>query len=164
MADDKPLLDFVVLAVEDDTLILEAATFLIADALGCIVLSATSGDDALRIIDSGARVDLLFADIVMPNMDGLTLARLVKERAPQLPIVLTTGLPAAVHLATENGAIPLIKPYSLRQLEAVFCEQLHVECRATPDDVSLQATRGPINITSRARRRRAAPPRRRSTV
>jgi CheY-like chemotaxis protein len=135
VAEGQPLRGVVVLVVEDDEALLEAIAFLIRDALGANVIPVASSVEALQIIDSGAHVDLVFADIIMPQMDGLTLARLIRDRLPALPIVLCTGLSAAVDSATENGAIPLIKPYSLQQLEAVFTEQLRIEYRRTAEHI-----------------------------
>ena len=57
-------------------------------SFGCSVLKAASCDDALAILDSGAHVDLVFSDVVMPETSGITLARLARERMPGMPIVL----------------------------------------------------------------------------
>ena len=70
-------------------------------------------------LDSGAHVDLVFSDVVMPKSSGIALARLARERRPGLPIVLATGFPDAIDDVTDSGAIPLIKPYSIPRLEAV---------------------------------------------
>jgi len=115
-----------VLVVDDDPDNLKSAA-LIVEAIGCGVLCASSVEDALQIIDAGAHVDLVFSDVFMPKRSGIALARLVSERLPGLPIVLTTGFPDAVDSLTEIGAIPLIKPYSMERLEAVFREQLRIE-------------------------------------
>jgi CheY-like chemotaxis protein len=117
---------FVVLVVDDDADNLELATRIV-ESFGCSVLKATSCDEALSILDSGAHVDLVFSDVVMPKISGITLARLVRERMPGMPIVLATGYPDAVDDVTESGAIPLIKPYTIARLEAVFADQLHVD-------------------------------------
>ena len=95
-------------------------------ALGSGVLVAASSDEALAILDSGAHVDLVFSDVVMPRSNGIALARHVRERYPAMPVVLATGYPDAIDAVTESGAIPLIKPYSISRLEAVLAEQLHV--------------------------------------
>ena len=76
-----PLRGFTVLVVEDDHLTLKAFSQVIVQVFGCIVLSASSGEAALRVIASGEKLDLLFSDVVMPEMDGLTLARLVRAIA-----------------------------------------------------------------------------------
>jgi two-component system, response regulator PdtaR len=116
---------FVVLVVDDDVDALDTASLLIGESFGCSVLRASSSDGALRILDSGAQVDLVFSDIVMPKTDGLALARVVRQRWPNARVVLTTGLPGAVDSVIDSGAMALIKPYSIEQLAAVFTEQLH---------------------------------------
>jgi DNA-binding NtrC family response regulator len=98
----------------------------VVESFGCSALTAGSTDEALAILDSGAHVDLVFSDVVMPKSNGVTLAKLARERRPGLPVVLATGYVEAVDAVTENGAIPLIKPYSVPRLAAVFAEQLHV--------------------------------------
>jgi CheY-like chemotaxis protein len=116
---------FVVLVVDDDPEGRAMAAGVI-ESFGSSVLVAASCDEALSILDSGAHVDLVFSDVVMPNTSGVTLARLVRERNPGMPVVLATGYPDAVDAVTESGAIPLIKPYSIPRLEAVLTEQLRV--------------------------------------
>jgi CheY-like chemotaxis protein len=117
---------FVVLVVDDDADNLELAGRIV-ESFGCSVLKASSCADALAILDSCAHVDLVFSDVVMPDTSGITLARLTRERNPGMPIVLATGYPDAIDDVTESGAIPLIKPYSIARLEAVFAEQLRVD-------------------------------------
>ena len=132
MSDETPSLrEFVVLVVDDDLDGLSTATALV-EALGCGVLAASSCDDALAILDSGAHVDIVLSDVVMPRASGVMLARLVRERRRDLPIVLTTGYPDAIDAVTEGGAIPLIKPYSMARLEAVLAEALHVAGKSAP--------------------------------
>jgi len=116
---------YVILVVDDDVDSL-AMSRSVVESLGCSVLTATSTDQALAILDSGAHVDLVFSDVVMPRRNGLALARLARERRPGLPVVLATGYADAVDAVTESGAISLIKPYSVPRLAAVFAEQLHV--------------------------------------
>lgn len=117
---------YVVLVVDDDADNLELAGRIV-ESFGCSVLKATSCDEALAILDSGAHVDLVFSDVVMPKTSGITLARLTRERSPGMPIVLATGYADAVDDVTDSGAIPLIKPYTVARLEAVFAELLRVD-------------------------------------
>jgi len=91
--------------------------------LGCNVLSASCGSEALEIIDSKVRVDLVFSDIMMPAVDGLTLIDEVRKRLPHMPIILATGMTTVLD-AMARGAIALVKPYTLDQLRAVFRDQL----------------------------------------
>ena len=110
MAPQQSLRGNVVLIVDDDADSVTALQRLIAEAL--------------RVIDSGLHVDLVLADVVMPEMDGVTLAHLIGRRLPSLPIVLVTGRPDVVDSVTERGGIALLKPYSLERLEAVFAEHI----------------------------------------
>ena len=87
MTIEQPLRGNVILVVEDDAETLTALAQLIASGLGCRVLTASSGYEALGVIDSGVQVDLVFADVLMPEMDGVTLAHLIRRRLPRLPIV-----------------------------------------------------------------------------
>jgi CheY-like chemotaxis protein len=124
VAPEQPLRGNVILIVDDEPDSVAALERLLAVAFGCRVLTASSGDEALRIVDSGAHVDLVFADVVMPEMDGVTLAHLIGRRLPGLPVVLATGRPDVVDSVIKRGGIALLKPYSLERLEAVFTEQL----------------------------------------
>lgn len=130
MTPDAPLLrGFVVLVVDDDVDSLSASAAAI-ESFGCSALSAKSSDEALAILDSGAHVDLVFSDVVMPGTSGIALSGLVRERRPAMPVVLATGYPDVVDAVTESGAIALIKPYTVPRLAGVFAEQLLVGGRA----------------------------------
>lgn len=132
MTPDTPLLrGFVVLVVDDDADTLALSTTVV-ESFGCSVLAARSCDEALAVLDSGAHVDLVLSDVVMPKMNGMALARIARERRPGLPVVLATGYPDAVELVTDSGAISLIKPYSIPRLEAVIAEALHVDGGVPP--------------------------------
>jgi len=106
---------------------LNAVAYLIVEAFGCRVLRASSVEYALRMIDSGSRVDLVFSDVGMPEVDGLTFAELVRRRRPDLPFVLVTGRPDVVDSSLKAGWVALLKPYTVQTLAAVFTEQLRVE-------------------------------------
>ena len=101
-----------VLVVEDEVLI----SSLVADELsehGFRVHEVTSGDEALRYIDSGADVDVLFTDINLPGaIDGAELAKRVSDKRPDLPIVYASGRysPSTIgKLVTRSVFVP--KPY-----------------------------------------------------
>jgi DNA-binding NtrC family response regulator len=126
MTTGAPLLrGFVVLVVDDDPDSLAIAAMTI-EAFGCSVLRAASGDEALAILDSGAHVDLMLSDVVMPKGNGFVLVHGARERRPALPVVLATGYGDIVDSASANGVIALIKPYTMERLEAILAEQLHV--------------------------------------
>jgi CheY-like chemotaxis protein len=79
------------LVVEDEVLI----SNLVADVLsasGFVVHEVTTADEALRYIDSGADIDVLFTDINLPgDMDGAELAARARELRPEMPIVYASG-------------------------------------------------------------------------
>jgi signal transduction histidine kinase/CheY-like chemotaxis protein len=110
--------DGTVLFVEDDSLVREAMVPALKTA-GFDVLVAVDGEEALGIIESGRRIDIVFSDIVMPgSLSGVDLARIVQERFPSLRVVLATGY------SDQRVAIPgvqvLAKPYELGKVVAVL--------------------------------------------
>jgi len=54
------------------------------------VFSAQTGAQALSILER-QRIDLLFSDVIMPEMDGYQLAAIVQEKYPEVEIQLTSG-------------------------------------------------------------------------
>jgi len=83
--------DATVLLVEDDEALGDVTHDLLI-AQGARVLRARTAEAALRLLDAGARVDVVLSDIVMPGpMDGVALARRLRQQQPALPVVLITG-------------------------------------------------------------------------
>ena len=126
MTEEAPVLRGYVILIDDDDPDNLGLSKAVVESLGSSALAAPSSDEALAILDSGAHVDLLLSDVVMPGTSGIALARLARERRPALPVVLATGHSTAVDDVTESGAIALIKPYSIPRLAAVLAEQLRV--------------------------------------
>lgn len=109
-----------ILVVEDDAAVRGLTTRMLT-ALGHTVSVAASGAEALELVASGrVRPDLLVTDVRMPGMQGPELARRLRERAPRLPVVFTSGFSAELgdSVAIE-GAQVLDKPFQMRQLDAV---------------------------------------------
>ncbi|HLF58883.1 MAG TPA: response regulator [Alphaproteobacteria bacterium] len=84
------------------------------------VLAVGDGLEALEAFEPG-RFNLLLADIVMPGMDGIELARRARDTCPELPVMFITGF-AAVALRARK-TLPgetrvLAKPFHLRDLVA----------------------------------------------
>jgi PAS domain S-box-containing protein len=109
----------VVLLVEDDDEVRATATDMLAD-LGYAVLKARDADAAHAIIESGAGIDLLFTDVVMPGgISSRDLARMVQQRLPGLPILFTSGYTdnAIVHGGRLDPGVELLsKPYTREEL------------------------------------------------
>jgi len=105
-----------VLLVEDSRDVAEVTITLI-EQLGYRVVRAENAAEALRHLQQGVQVDLVFSDIVMPGpMNGLALAEACRERFPELPVLLTTGYSDAAQAADGRFDI-LRKPFELAALE-----------------------------------------------
>jgi two-component system KDP operon response regulator KdpE len=86
---------------------------------GFDVITARDGEEALRRLDT-AWPDLLIIDLLMPRMDGLTLARQVKARA-DLPIIVLSAIDAGdnkADLLDEVAEDYVTKPYHYSELRA----------------------------------------------
>ena len=88
------------------------------------IVEAANGLEALDQIDrqKGTRAfELILIDYQMPMMNGLTLARIVRQGWPKIPIVLMTGPLNETRLQNEVGALKLEglleKPFSFDQLK-----------------------------------------------
>ncbi len=89
--DARPGSSRLVLLVEDDADVRTVIRRQLTE-IGHMVMEASSGDEALAIIDSVPAISILVSDIVMPGaMDGRRLALLAKRRRPALRVVLVTG-------------------------------------------------------------------------
>ncbi len=102
-----------VFVVEDEEAVLDVLKETLRKA-GYHITSARSGDEAIRMWDDNSQFNLLITDIVMPGeLQGLQLARALRERHPELPVVFLSGYAseATVH---GNGLRPedirLMKP------------------------------------------------------
>jgi len=85
------------------------------EELGFLPTIVHSAKEALDRLAHGERPTLVFSDIVMPGgITGLELARKVRDRYPELPILLTTGYSEQV--AGSHGFEVLPKPYELSLL------------------------------------------------
>jgi signal transduction histidine kinase/ActR/RegA family two-component response regulator len=79
-----------VLVVDDDALVAGATVAMLED-LGHTALEADSGERALKVLAEKRSIDLVITDQSMPGMTGLQLAQHIRERWPDMPIVLVTG-------------------------------------------------------------------------
>ncbi|MFC0385110.1 response regulator [Muricoccus vinaceus] len=102
-----------VLVVEDDGPVREHAARLMR-ALGHAVREAGAGTEALQLLADDPGCDLLFSDVVMPDMGGGELAEAARRRLPGLGIVFVTGHhedPVVERMRREGSAVVLTKPY-----------------------------------------------------
>lgn len=106
-----------IMVVEDDADLLEVLSETLVTA-GYGVAYAKDGSDALKLLEK-QRFDLVVSDIQMPNMDGHSLLKKVKENHPDLPVMLMTAygsIQQAVD-AMRDGAIDyMVKPFEAEVL------------------------------------------------
>jgi DNA-binding NtrC family response regulator len=81
----------VVLVVEDDIVLRIHAAIMIERA-GFDAIEAGNADDAIAILETRPDIRIVFTDIEMPgSMDGLKLARAIRNRWPPIELILTSG-------------------------------------------------------------------------
>jgi CheY-like chemotaxis protein len=100
-----------VLIVDDDTNTIGVLCATLARA-GHSVERASSGRAAMEIIEKGAEVDLLLAD-VMPGLDGFGLARMARLRQPGLRVVYISGNPVEVQLVDKAAKFGPVLPKTI---------------------------------------------------
>jgi len=106
-----------ILLVEDEDMVRAIAERALTRQ-GYKVLAADNGEAALELLEDAERPSLIVSDVMMPVMDGPTLARAVRERYPDIPILFMSGyaeeqLRRSIDL--DNVAF-LPKPFSVQQL------------------------------------------------
>jgi two-component system cell cycle response regulator CpdR len=114
---------FTIVIAEDDSAVRGIVMEVLA-ARGFRVLAAADGHEALRLL-TGRPVDLLLADIVMPGLDGVQLARKAKQMHPGIKVLFTTGY---AQRAAERDAMryvrllfkPLRHPELTREVETLL--------------------------------------------
>lgn len=110
-----------VLVVDDDDLARETLRFVLEDG-GYLVHTAASGAEALRVLER-ERIDVVLSDIFMPGMNGFDLLQQMRERAPDVPVILITGY-GNIEMAREalrRGASDFItKPYNAHEVPIVI--------------------------------------------
>ncbi len=106
-----------VLLVDDESAILDM-TSKILTSHGYNVLTANDGEQALQVLEKNT-VDLLFSDIIMPNMDGNQLAQQVMKRYPAIKIQLASGFSETDSTSMANDILHqqiLRKPFTSHTL------------------------------------------------
>lgn len=107
------------LLVDDEEMVRMSTADMLMD-LGYDVVEASTGEEALGLIDDGLQPDLVVTDHLMPGMTGVELARALRARRPSLPLLIISGY------AEEDGMDPsfarLTKPFRNSELIASLAE------------------------------------------
>ena len=117
-----------ILVVEDNEDVGKFSTELLQD-LGYATKRADNAKQALALIAADeSAFDLVFSDVIMPGMNGVELATIIRERYPDLPVVLTSGYSSVLAENAHHGFKLIQKPYSVealsRALQMAILEQL----------------------------------------
>jgi len=117
-----------ILLVEDDEAVRDTVMHELV-VLGYTVIEAGNGREALRVAEGQPRrpIDLLLTDVVMPEMDGCTLAARLRESQPGLKVLFSSGYAQNAALGqfphrSSDGFLP--KPYNAAALVHTICEVL----------------------------------------
>lgn len=114
-----------VLVVDDEPLVRLTAVDLIAD-LGLEAVEASSADEALEILEVRRDIRVVVTDIDMPgSMDGIKLARYVRDRWPPIIVIAVTGKALAGASMMPEGVQIFAKPYDERALGRAILAQLY---------------------------------------
>jgi hypothetical protein len=115
-----------VLVAEDD----ESNFYLIQTYLSTLhlnVIHADNGVKAVELCRSHKDIDLILMDINMPEMDGFTAARLIREFRPDLKIIAQTAFSDDREAALKNGCTDFItKPFSLELFISKVKQNLNI--------------------------------------
>ena len=108
-----------VLVVEDDVGVRTTVVDMLG-ALGYTVLKAEDGESALAVLHSGAQIDLLFTDVIMPGpVSSTEMARQARELQPDIAVLFTSGYAqdVIVHEGRLDAGVELLsKPYRREEL------------------------------------------------
>ncbi len=119
----------IILLVEDNEKMREIGQQILED-LGYQVLVASNGREALEIYKANGNIDLLFTDVVMPEIGGVALLRELRQMGSEVKAVAVTGHILAEDLdhLREDGVTSVIhKPYDVDILAEVVREALDNE-------------------------------------
>jgi len=109
-----------VMLVDDEVPFVETMTKRL-DKRGLKIISAFSGDEALKVLQKEDAVDVIILDVKMPEMDGIETLQEIKKQHPLKEVIMLTGH-ATVETAIEGmkmGAFDyLMKPCDIDTLVA----------------------------------------------
>ncbi|MBI4914203.1 MAG: response regulator [Acidobacteria bacterium] len=108
-----------ILLVDDDELV-RASMGAILQALGHRPVLASSGEEALEVLGSGAAFDFVILDLNMPGLGGAATLGRIRETRPELPVLLATGRAdqgASALVEHYPGVSLLPKPFTVQDLQ-----------------------------------------------
>jgi CheY-like chemotaxis protein len=106
-----------ILIVDDSPAVTDILAQL-CELLGHDAICAEDGRQGLSVLEAESRIDLVFTDYKMPIMDGIEMAKRIRARYPNLPLVLITGSVAVTDAEIESGGFDAVvqKPFELKAI------------------------------------------------
>ena len=115
-----------ILLVDDEPDIIEFLGYNLTKE-GFDVLIATSGSEAIEVAKKN-KPDLIILDVMMPEMDGFTMAKKVHEQDSEMPIVFLSAnkYQESIDFALDNDGFEyLTKPFDMNDVLRVVKKYLH---------------------------------------
>lgn len=119
--------------IVDDNRDAADTTAVLLEEMGLEALPAYSAREGLDYLDERKDVCLVISDIRMPGVDGFDFVRVVNHRFPQMPTLLTTGLPITEDDVVPRGTSILQKPFAIDDLRRAMSERLNLSPTVRPD-------------------------------
>jgi CheY-like chemotaxis protein/two-component sensor histidine kinase len=116
---ERPASAGTALLVDDEELVRASTAEMLSD-LGYAVVEASSGEEALRLVDSGLKFDVVVTDHLMPGIKGSDLARALLQRFPESSALIVSGYAEVDGLAADLSR--LSKPFRQAELAAALAE------------------------------------------
>ncbi|TAN39789.1 MAG: PAS domain S-box protein [Nitrospirae bacterium] len=125
--DPRPALSGTVLIADDEEMVLNICTAIV-ESLGCRVLTAKDGEEAVRIFqESSGSIDLVLLDLTMPRMDGLAAFEKLRQIRPDIRVILSSGYSeqelSERYAGSGIGAF-IQKPFHIDQLQTLLARML----------------------------------------
>ena len=115
-----------ILLIDDDDFIADIVEQILTRS-GKRVLRARNGAEGKRFFETRQpEISLVMLDRFLPDLDGVSLCRLLRQSSPHLPIILMSGMdvPAAAELAAKGPTVFLPKPFFASQVRELVAAQL----------------------------------------
>jgi signal transduction histidine kinase/ActR/RegA family two-component response regulator len=119
-----------VLVIDDDPIVLAGTAAMLED-LGHTATEVESAEQGLKILQSDASIDLVITDHAMPGMTGTELAKRIRRKWPELPVIIATGY-AELPGELDSSVPRLSKPYRQQDLAAVVAQLIGEQPAADP--------------------------------
>jgi PAS domain S-box-containing protein len=117
----EPARPSTVMIVDDDPLVLTATVAMLED-LGHTAVGVRSGAEALELLRSGHKIDVLITDQAMPGMTGTELVAKARAQWPDLPVIVATGY---AELDDSVPGLPRLgKPFRQKALAAAIADHV----------------------------------------